>query len=187
MVAGVLAVGGCSGSGSAPLATPNPGPSSTVAATQTAATPGSEVECPPPATLAWSEGTLADGRHFGWVRHFDGHAIYLDPAEYFSGEEAAKAALEDGEISRDDELPNPFYIRDPDPGVLRVAVSDRLTVTAIDGADYPSERELDDAAFARLYCPGADAAWMYSPLGALPVFLEVSASRVVSAAEQYVP
>ena len=185
VAAGALAFAGCSGA--PPVATPDSGPASVTTATQAASMPGPETECPPPAMLSWSDGTLADGRHFGWVRHFDGLAIYLDQAEYFGGEEAAEAALEDGEISRDDELPNPFHIRDPDPGVLRVAVSDRLAVTAIDSTDYPSVRELDVAAFARLFCPGADAAWMYSPPDALPVHLEVSANRVVSANEQYLP
>lgn len=123
-----------------------------------------------------------DGKRFGIVRHFDGQAIYLDPAEWFSNEEASQAAEEDGE-----DLPNPFYLRNREDQVVRLPVSEQFTATVIDGSNYSEERVLSGADFAELYRPGAADAWMYSFPDRLPVHFEVVDAQVVGVVEQYVP
>ena len=182
----VLAVAGCAGS-------PTRGPTSSQVPPATApgapSVPTSDpaTQCSPSTQLSWTDGSLPDGRQFGWVRHFDGHALYLDPAEFFSDDEANEAARDDGEIGETEDLPNPFYIRDPDADVVRVEVPGEFTLTVIDGARYPAERTLSAAAVALLYCPNADTTWMYSPPDRLPAHLEISGGIARSAIEQYIP
>lgn len=184
-LAGVLAIAGCAGS--PPRApTSGQGPAVTAAGTPAAPTTNPASECPPPAALAWTDDPLPDGSQFGWVRHFDGHAIYVDPAEFFS-DDAVEAAREDGEIGETEDLPDPFHIRDPDADVVRVEVLEGFTLTVIDGANYPAERTLSRAALARLYCPDADTAWMYSPPDQLPAHFNLSGGIARTATEQYVP
>ena len=64
-------------------------------------------------------------------------AIRFDPAELLTGEEASRAALEDGFIGDGDPLPNDFYIRDP--GV------DTITVPLAAGASYRLQLFVDGA------------------------------------------
>ncbi|MDQ7991696.1 MAG: hypothetical protein AAGC63_14925 [Propionicimonas sp.] len=155
----------------------------TPASTSTVASAG----CPPPPSLSWSDDPFPDGTQFGSVRHFDGRSIYLDPAERFSNEDANQAAREDGRIGPTEELPNPVYIRNPDPGVVRVDVWNGFTLTTIDAANYPAQRTLSRADLASLYCPGTDTTWMYSPADHLPVDVIVSGGRAHSATEYYLP
>ena len=182
----VLAVAGCAGS-------PTRGPTSSQVPPSTAAgapsVPSSDpaTECPPPTQLSWTDVSLPDGTQFGWVRHFDGHALYLDPAEFFSDDEATEAAREDGELGVTEDLPNPFYIRDPDADVVRIEVAGAFTLTVIDGALYPDERTLRRGALALMYCPNADTTWMYSPPDRLPAQLEIFGGIARSATEQYLP
>ena len=185
-LAGVLAIIGCAGSPTR-TATSSQAPTVTTAGTPDAPTPDPASDCSPPAKLTWTDDPLPDGKQFGSVRHFDGHAIYIDPAEFYSNDEAIEAAREDGEIGKTEELPNPFYIRDPDADVVRVDVPEGFTLTVIDGAKYPAERTLSRATLARLYCPDADTAWMYSSPDQLPVHLNMSGGMARSATEQYLP
>lgn len=185
-LAGILAIVGCAGSPTS-AATSSPTPTVTTADIPDSPTPHPASDCSPPAKLTWTDHPLADGKQFGWVRHFDGHAIYIDPAEFFSDDKAIEAAREDGEIGKTEDLPNPFYIRDPDADVVRVDVPEGFTLTVIDGSKYPAERTLNRATLAGLYCPDADTAWMYSPPDQLPVHLNISGGTARSATEQYIP
>lgn len=143
--------------------------------------------CLPPESMTWTDGALPPDRQFGFVRHFDGKALYFDPAEWFSNEAAIEAAREDGEIGPDEDLPNPFYIRDPDAEIVRIPVSGQFSVTVIDGSNYPDGRTLRGTEFAQLYCPGADTDWLYGATDRLPVRLEVRGAQVMGAVEQYMP
>lgn len=144
------------------------------------------MSCPAPATIAVTEGALPDGRNFGFVHHFDGAALYVDPAEYFSGEEAVRAAREDGELASGEDLPNPYYIRNRDTAIVRVAVSSTLAVTMLDNQEVAA-RTLTAREFAALYCETAKPSWLYSDPDNVPMDLRVSKSQVVRADEQYVP
>ena len=182
----VLAGAGCAGS-PARGPTSNQVPPSTVAGAPSVPTSDPATECAPPTQLSWTDVSLPDGTQFGWVRHFDGHALYLDPAEFFSDDEASAAAREDGEFGETEDLPNPFYIRDPDADVVRIEVAGAFTLTVIDGALYPAERTLRRGALALMYCPNADTPWMYSPPDRLPAQLEIFGGIAGSATEQYLP
>ena len=87
----VLAGAGCAGS-PARGPTSNQVPPSTVAGAPSVPTSDPATECAPPTQLSWTDVSLPDGTQFGWVRHFDGHALYLDLAEFFSDDEASARA-----------------------------------------------------------------------------------------------
>lgn len=156
--------------------------------TSPAASPTSaDTGCPPADSLRWSEGALANGRHFGMVRHVDSEAIYLDPARMLGGRKAIRAAREDGAIGPHDGLEDPYYLRDPDSEVVRIPLDDDFTIAIIESVRYPEERTLTGTEFAQLYCPGADPSWMYAGPDGLAVNLEVHSGKATRAAEQYLP
>jgi hypothetical protein len=145
-------------------------------------------ECPAavPSAITVSEGEVRDGKSFGFVHHFDGIALYVDPAEFFGNEDAIKAAREDGEIGPGEDLPNPFYIRNPSTAILRVPVSDALRVKVLDNQDT-RPHSLSRAAFTSLYCASGRLHWMYSDPTGLPAWITVANGVATEVAEQYVP
>jgi len=132
-----------------------------------------------------SKGTLPSGKSFGFVRFFDGTALYVDPAEFFGNEAAEKAAREDGEIGPHEGLPNPFYIRNRSKAIVRVPVSATLRVRVIDNQEV-IEHSITTAQFASLYCDGPPS-WLYSNPEDLAANLTIVKGEVVGVEEQYTP
>lgn len=137
--------------------------------------------------MSVSADTLPDGETFGFIHHFDGTAVFFDPAEIFTNEEAVKAARDDGAIAADEDLPNPFYIRNPDTAMVRVPVSKQFTVTVLDNQQLDTTHRLDAGQFASLYCADGAPTWLYSSPENLAAVLRVSKGLVVRADERYVP
>lgn len=129
------------------------------------------------------------GKVFGFVRYFDGKCLYVDPAEMFGNEAAVKAAREDGEIGPNEDLPNPFYIRNRDREVFAVPVSGTFKVTLLFSSDSGMvTRHFTGTTFAALYGPGRDPYWDgYSPLNNIPTDLRVSEGRAARVDEVYIP
>lgn len=192
--AAVLVAAGCA----APV--PNrPGVEPTSSSPPTNATPSQSViptsaslsaTCPvaAPPTLTVSKGSLPKGKSFGFVHHFDGTALFVDPAEMFGNEAAVRAAREDGEIGRHEDLPDPFYIRNRSKAIVRVPVSARLRVFLLDnteGALTPGERRA--AELAALYCGGDRPEWVYSAGPDMPANLTLIDGEVVRIEERYLP
>nr|WP_300151671.1 hypothetical protein [Propionicimonas sp.] len=141
-----------------------------------------------PGTITVGEGRLPDGKRFGFVHHFDGTALYLDPAEMFSDEAAVRAAREDGEIGPEEDLPDPFYIRNPETTIVRVPVSATLSITllASEGSSpFPHVRTATE--LAALYCSPDRPDWLYANPDELPMNLVVVNGEVTRADEQYLP
>jgi hypothetical protein len=133
-----------------------------------------------------SKGTLPKGTSFGFVRFFDGTAVYVDPAELFGNDAAEKAAREDGEIGPHEELPNPFYVRNRSTAVVRIPVSATLRVQVIDNQDV-AEHAITTAQFATLYCAEARPDWLYSNPENLPANLTMAHGEVTRIEEEYLP
>lgn len=134
--------------------------------------------------------TLPDGEHFGFVSAFDGETLTVDPAEFLSDEEAVSAAREDGEIGPGEDLPNPFYLRNPDAEQIRLAVAPGFEVTLV---DHRGTRPgtVDATTLAALFAGDADASWVYGwfdgPVQQMPMVLEVAGGEVVRADQRYLP
>lgn len=143
---------------------------------------------PVPSTITVREGVLADGKRFGFVHHFDGTSLYFDPAEMFEDEAATTAAREDGEIGPGEDLPNPFYIRNRETGIIRVPVSAKLSITLMTSRGSslsPHHRTASE--FAALYCSADRPDWLYANPEELPMNLVVVNGQVTRADEQYLP
>ena len=79
--------------------------------------------------------TVADGRHFGYLRSVDASArpatIQVDLAEFLSGEAANAAAVEDGAIAEGESVENDYYIRNPAEDVLTLDAAEGVRVTHV--------------------------------------------------------
>ncbi len=163
-------------------------------APSTSGSPGSAetpTACPAPlpSTILVGGGEIPDGKSFGLVHHFDGVALYVDPAEFFGNEDAVKAAREDGEIGPDEDLPNPFYIRNPDKTIVRVPISAKLRVSLLnnDSDRGPTLKDRAVAELASLYCSDTPPDWVYSGPQELPTNLKVVKGELVGFEQQYLP
>lgn len=161
-----------------PVGTP---PASSPATTSEASATNRPCPAPAPASLTVGTDKLPDGQHFGFIQHFDGTTLYVDPAEIFANEAAEKAAKEDDEVIGD-----PVYIRNPDTTLVRVPTSADFTIQLVDNTNGPQHR-LTASEFAELYC-GKDApAWLYANPTQLPARLTVSGGTASTATEEYLP
>lgn len=93
---------------------------------------------PPPSVTSTTtptvEAPLPDGEHFVYVKEVMDDGLRVDVAILLSGEEARLAAIEDGVIGPDEDLPNDVYIRNAEVNVvdLNVAPDADLTVLVFD-------------------------------------------------------
>jgi hypothetical protein len=183
LLAALLAACG-SDDGSAP-ATTNAATTSTTAASVTT-TPLITTTIP-----VDSAGTL-----FGWLRSFeetDGATVVgVDEAEMLTGAAAVAAARSDGAIGADEDLPNDFYIRNPDEATVQLTVSPDVLVTL--QACYPDGEcvttEQVDLDTWSVLLGGEDdpgLAWDWYGAGTLPYEFTVDNDVVVAAQEFYLP
>ena len=73
---------------------------------------------------------------FGFIELGEGRTLSFDEAEWFSGEGANRAALEDGAIEQGDVVPNDYYIRNDDRAATSVAVADDVTIVTSTASRY---------------------------------------------------
>lgn len=133
---------------------------------------------------------------FGHLRSFEGTddgsiVVGVDEATMLSGEEAVAAAREDGVIGQDEDLPNDYYIRDPDDTVVEFVLSPNaeivLQATRPDG---PVTQETVDVETWSILLggeedPGLD--WTWYGAGYLPYWFDVRDGVIVHVEEQYLP
>ena len=83
-----------------------------------------------------ADGSLADGRYYGYIRAVDVSsspaAIRFDQAEFLTGAEANRAALEDGVIAEGETVPNDYYVRNPDTTEVELPVASDVAVTRVE-------------------------------------------------------
>ena len=98
---------------------------------------------------------LADGRYFAFViagiDETGAHSMGVDLAEMLTGEKARRAAVEDGVIEEGEDLPNDFYIDNPEIRYELIGVADGVIFEMITGDDTTKRIGLDVDDFAALY------------------------------------
>jgi len=148
----------------------------------------STTSCPSSEAPSTTAGSIAlpDGKHFGFIRYFDGTAVLFDPAEMLSGKEAVRAAREDGDLAPGQDLPEPFYIRNRDTTPVRIPISRSFMVNLVDNRNAASHH-LTGSQLAGLYCGIPLPSWLYADPESLPVHARVSKGLLVEAHEQYLP
>jgi hypothetical protein len=136
---------------------------------------------------------IPDGTWFAFVTvgEDESGAITLgvDLADMLSGEEARVAAVEDGEISEGEDLPNDFYI-DNDEEVLELFhVSDDAQFALISGTDTSERVVVDAQVLADLYEGTYEGEPIYSIPPGTPIAMDVTITDgLVSGAEAvYLP
>lgn len=173
----MAALASCSGD----TTTSTASPATTGAAPSTAPTATTATSSPPP---------LSDGEHFGFVRDVGERALAFDPAEFLSGEAALAAAREAGVIGQGEDLPNDFFISNPEAKTVNLTVDDAVLVTLI-GLDQSGALTDTPVSFDELeglWAGTADSTRLYGFVaGDLPVNVTVSGGVVVGAVQQYLP
>ena len=133
---------------------------------------------------------------FGWLRSFetgDGATIVrIDQAEMLSGEEAVVAAREAGVIGADEDLPNDYFIRNPDESTTEFTVSpDAIVVlqACYENGPCVTTETVDLETWSILLGgeedPGLD--WLWYGEGFLPYVFTVVEGTIVEVAEVYLP
>jgi hypothetical protein len=78
---------------------------------------------------------LSDGRHFAYIQNIDTSSppatLTIDTAEFLSGEEANRAAAEDGVIEEGESVENDYYVRNPDETTTGLPITSDVSVTHI--------------------------------------------------------
>jgi hypothetical protein len=108
-----------------------------------------EAEAPEPTPA------LEDGRYFAFVMAGEdetgSYSMGVDLAEMLTGEQARLAAVEDGVIAEGEDLPNDFYIDNPEFAYELLRVADGAVFDMISGDDTTQKVALDVDEFAALY------------------------------------
>ncbi len=104
-----------------------------------------------------------------------------------TGEEARRAAIEAGFISEGEDLPNDFFIANPDATVEVVPLSPDATYRLLLFAQgVPTETEVDYTEFAAVL--GGDTVDVYGVAdGELPATIVVAGGVIVSVSQVYLP
>jgi hypothetical protein len=137
---------------------------------------------------AFSTPELEDGEHFVFVTAFEPTLITVDPALFFSGEEALAAARDDGVIGPSEELPNPFYVRNPEAERVILDVAGSFHAKLINAVTLEFGAPVDANGFANLF-QGAvipDPVYGFTPDG-FPMVIAVEGGEVTAATQQYIP
>ena len=129
---------------------------------------------------------LEDGEHFGFLTAFTPTELTFDPAEVFGNEEATAAAIEDGELAPGEELPNPFYVRNPDPTTVDLPVATNFEAQLIHNIELDHQLVTADD-LAALYDGTGDASWVLALLEHIPVDLTVEDGEVIRIVQHYLP
>jgi hypothetical protein len=111
-------------------------------------TPPVTVVEPPPAT------DLPDGRWFGFatVNGDNGLTmVTIDLAEILTGEEARRAAVEAGVIEEGEDLPNDFFIHDPDDEIEILTLADAPVIKVLSATTPERFLSIDAATLESLF------------------------------------
>jgi hypothetical protein len=164
-----LVIAACGGVGAPPATTP-------VATTSTSTTVATTVE--------------TEIEQFAFVRAIDGSEIRYDPATMLTGEEAVEAARADGVLGEGEDLPNDFYISNPDTEETVATLDPDGAYYLIGFSSYGGElvnRQLSlDELVAVLNGANSDAFYGIIP-GDVPMILTLNGDSAVAARQQYLP
>lgn len=136
---------------------------------------------------------LADGRYFAMVvvgkDETGSTTLGVDLAEMLSGEEARQAAVEDGVIGEDEDLPNDFYIRNPDKVYELMHTTEDAVFEMISGDDVSLTVDVDTGQLAALHQGSYVGEAIYGVVAGEPMAMDVmvSSGLVSGAKAVYLP
>ena len=133
--------------------------------------------------------TAPEVQQFAFVRAIDESEIRFDPATMLTGEEAVEAAQDDGVLAEGEDLPNDFYISNPDTEetVATLDPDGTYVLVGFDRYNGLIDRQLSlEDLVAVLNGVNAEAFYGIIP-GGVPVNLTLVGGTVVSARQQYLP
>jgi hypothetical protein len=157
-------------------------------ATRTVSTASTTVtETPAPEAAA-----LATGTWFGFVAVNDGVVptlVMVDPAEMLTGRAAHDAAVAAGLISEDEDLPNDFFIANPDPRVFTNRLADDAVISVISGDDPGREIRVSSEELTALYNGSYSGEPVYGIVPDQPIVMNITVTdgEVTSARAVYLP
>jgi hypothetical protein len=97
---------------------------------------------------------LPDGKWFGFVT-VDGDngptVVTIDIAEILSGEEARKAAVDAGVIEEGEDLPNDFFIYDPDDEIEVLTLADDVVIRVLSASTPETYLTIDASTLESLF------------------------------------
>jgi hypothetical protein len=141
-------------------------------------------------TATRDQPSISDGVHFGFVRQVGGDALVFDPAEFLSGEDALTAARDDGAIGPSEDLPNDFYIDNPDEEEIRLGVDPTAQFTLIESNETGelANKVISYEELVELWTRTDDTSTYYGFVaGELPMTLTIADGRVTAGEQQYLP
>ncbi len=187
----LVACGGDGGAGGTGTSSSSSTSSSTTGTTAQPTTTTSD-------TIAQSTTTTASVQEeiFGWLRSFEsgsgGTIVGIDKAEMLSGDEALAAARKDGAIGPNEDLPNDFYISDPDESIAMFTVAPDVVITLQacfpEGpcvTTVPVDLDTWSILLGGEDDPGLE--WSWYGAGSLPYVFTVLGDQVLSMEEVYLP
>jgi hypothetical protein len=113
----------------------------------------------------------------------------VDLAEMLTGEEAKDAATEDGFISEGEDLPNDFYIRNPDTVMELIHFGDDPEILVIPSTDTSQMVSISPEDLEQLYegtHPDADTHYV-APHTPIPMDVTVSGGQISAMSQVYLP
>ena len=137
---------------------------------------------------AFSAPPLEDGEHFVFVTAFRPSTITVDPALFLVGDPAREAARDAGAVGPEEELPDAFYVQNPDVERVVLNVAGGFRAHLINAVTLEFGTPLDAEAFASLFDGQVlpDPTYGFTPDG-FPMTIRVENGQVTRAEQQYVP
>ncbi len=136
---------------------------------------------------------IADGDWFAWVTVGEDESgamtIGVDLAEMLTGQAARDAAVQDGVINGDEDLPNDFYIDNPESVYELLPLADEPEILVLSGKD-PSESVLiEPAQLGELYDGTYKGEPVYGIVPGEPIAMNVSVldGEITKTAMVYLP
>lgn len=136
---------------------------------------------------------IEDGDWFAFVMVGEDESgamtLGVDLADLLSGEEARQAAIADGVIGEDEDLPNDFYIDNPDQVYELLHLADKSEIVVLSGTDPGEELRIDADQLAALYHGEYAGEPVYGIIAGEPIAMNVTvADGVITAASMvYLP
>ena len=123
---------------------------------------------------------------FGFLKIGEGRQVLIDEAQWYVGDDANRAALEDGELKPGDSVPNDYYIRNDSHSRVPLGVAEDVVVvtTTADRHNIPAPKCQTWKAFARLI--HSSDPWR-SRVADSPYWVTVVDGAAVRLLEQYRP
>jgi len=131
---------------------------------------------------------MEDGEHFVFVRFVDAPAriVTFDLSQFFTGEEAQRAAEEDGAVAPGEPVPNDYYIRNQNTQLRDLPVKASLKIRIVDWADCCDLIRGEFEPFASAFDLDADTSGRYHGPDS-PYFITVKNGFITEIEEVFLP